>query len=355
MIPSGFQLVLCLSLLGFAIGCGSTQRESNTVIPQSRSVSTETLPSDEQLSKWEVGLIDSNDLCLADAFGNKKAVLAKNVEDFVWSPDGKLLAYSSDRKVMLRNMATGKVSQLINAWNQPKLTEVVPEEDWSFRPLCFDLDKQVLVVTDENDLYIVSLSPHPDWNAYPFLTQWNMTENAAAWSPSGKYLAFTRNGDVWLAEKGGDDKMDDLWSSIVLDYYNNANRLVAVATFNDVPRGVSVATPYWADGLSWTSDEKRLVFQYQRYGGSGVSEVGYIDLEPSTERAWGTYDGLKAKVTWIDCEYLVLDPQVCPDGKTLSGRIDIAEGWTWALMSWDGKQTRKLFGDAEKVRWRPAP
>jgi len=125
--------------------------------------------------------------------------------------------------------------------------------------------------------------------------------------------------------------------------------------------GVSLVTPSWVDEIAWTRDERRLVFHFCRVDGSGVAEIGYLDLQPvnKADRVpddWATWSGFKYSVQWILDG--VWSPQICPDGATLSftafheasdGRLDLFLG------SWDRKERRRILTNAENPDWRPMP
>lgn len=184
------------------------------------------------------------------------------------------------------------------------------------------------------------------------------------WSHSGRFMAFTEMGDVLLA-----DRQTNNWKGFrygsdptnlsSVNYYDDACRVAPLATWLLGEIGASAHTPLWVDGFSWTPDDKRLYFHYQRQGGSGVSDVGYIDLVPDQtsgyRKPW--FAGYRFQVRWIDVKghVLLFDPAVCPDGSAVAVTMMNNEDSSYSLSLIDdkGDVLATLGPDLWQAAWRP--
>jgi len=153
-----------------------------------------------------------------------------------------------------------------------------------------------------------------------------------AWSPSGRKLAFTRNGDIWVttAEGGlpGDPRGD--WE---------ARRVAAVARFDEPVRRAS-RDNRCATRLSWHPDERRLVYGYDRLQGSGFNEVHLLDTRAG-------HDSVVVRDA--------LEPCVSPDGRFILyrayGEACGPDGFCVCAISLDGRQRVKLVSKGSQPAW----
>lgn len=307
---------------------------------------------------WEVAFARGGDVWMARANGSHLKRLAKKANDPRWSPDGRKLAFSRNGAVWVLNLATGKerrVAQFSAKDKASKGTQVYA--DWDPKHpilLCSTMNTNTVRMVQYT-------SEHPDEQIlHGILT---LPTYAPAWSPSGKTLAFVRAGDIWVAHAFTNSMGQYPDKSVgwidANTYYDDAQRLAPLAIFNDAETGASLITPYWVDELAWTRNERRLAFHFRRVGGSGVAEIGYLDLQrvknsDSVPQDWATWSGFKYTVHWILDD--VWSPRICPDGKTLSftafheasdGHFDLFLG------SWDGKKRRRILTNVENPDWRP--
>lgn len=283
--------------------------------------------------RWQLAFERADDLWVSRADGSQLVRIARKSHNPRWSRDGKKLAYYRDGKVYAFDFATRKESVAGVATYRPS--------DYGDCYLDWDPKTRIILCSAINGdgIQLIGgggsiLKPrNAAWFTY-----------GQRWSPSGKTLAFIRNGDVWIANR-------DLAqvSSDARNYYDAANRLAPLATFNDIELGASAQTPFWVDDLEWTRDEKRLVFHFQRHGGSGVSEIGYLDLRPGEPDVHNT-SGFSYTVHWILEQ--VLSPRICPDGKTLSC-VTIGQTMDLTVCSWDGHAKRTVLKSVENPDWRP--
>jgi hypothetical protein len=174
-------------------------------------------------------------------------------------------------------------------------------------------------------------------------------------------MLFTSDGDIWLGER--QLNLNDLLKGYRLKVsYVDAIRLAPLAFFFD-GQGGSVSTPFWVDDLAWFPDEKSLVFHYQRQGGGGVSNVGFIDLTPvsapkdmhSINKWFNSLSGYKIEIRWLDDS--ASGPAICPDGLTVSVSKDFkgsAVGeFGLVLIDKAGNNVKSLIPEAEQAAWRP--
>lgn len=129
------------------------------------------------------------ELWLWDAEGGHKSRVDANVADenwLIWSPDGKRVAYNSQRTRGLdlygRDIGAGKPETLL----------AIDEERGQW-PVSWSPDgKNLLVVTNTqetgNDIWVLPLGKKSQ--PYPFLAS-EAQENWAAFSPNGKWVAFS--------------------------------------------------------------------------------------------------------------------------------------------------------------------
>jgi Tol biopolymer transport system component len=129
------------------------------------------------------------ELWLYDAEGRQRSRVDDNVADenwLIWSPDGKRIAHNSQRTRGLdiygRELGANKLEQLL----------AVDEERGQW-PVSWSPDgKNLLVVTNTqetgNDIWVLPLGKNS--KPYPFLAS-EAQENWAAFSPNGKWVAFS--------------------------------------------------------------------------------------------------------------------------------------------------------------------
>jgi len=182
--------------------------------------------------------------------GVRKANLPQDAEGLVWSPDGKLLAYSggapgeTDSKgdVLIANGDGSKV-RVAAGW--PESTEEYPAWSPDGRKIAFS-SNHALSSDEVRALWVVDLEtshisrlPVPKERPYP------STDVHPAWSPDGKSIAFQTN-------RGGGERRTSIW--VIDSDGSNARRLTtAVGEFP-----------------SWSPDGTRIAFN----GISGITIVG---------------------------------------------------------------------------------
>ncbi|HTQ09960.1 MAG TPA: hypothetical protein VMI31_07825 [Fimbriimonadaceae bacterium] len=288
---------------------------------------------------WVVAFQRDNGIWVSRADGHGLRKIVAKGQDPRWSPDGKRLAYYRDGAIHVFSFAARKDALAGAVHCKPDSFMNRCYIDWDPRTpiiLCASIsgDGIQLIGADEGNTILkaegVTYCPR--------------------WSPSGRELAFARDGDIWLAHR-------DLHQIRMetFDYYGNANRLAPLAMFNDAESGGSAETPFWVDELEWTRDERRLVFHFQRQGGSGVSEIGYLDLRRTRGTLHSNISGFSYATHWIlGKDRMAFSPAICPDGETLSYvAIDDNGDLSLYVCAWDGSHRRRILRDVENPDWRP--
>lgn len=289
---------------------------------------------------WQVVFERQGDLYLSRADGKGLQKLARGGSWPRWSPDGKQVAFFRGEKLWTIDVRTHVEKALAN-------TEPV-EENAGFS-IEWDPKRPVILFGSDSarGIGIVDLRSGKTGRILDRWTHWYTW--GGRWSPSGRYLGFIRNGDVWLANRSA-ETMREPGSATEGDYYDAANRLAAIAVFNDVEHGASIATPYWVDDLAWTKDESKLVFHFQRQGGSGVSEIGFLDLKRNPKPSWDNVTAFKTTTRWILKD--AHTPRLCPDGQTLS-YVSLGENGGLYVCSWEGRSKKFVMRDVANPDWRP--
>lgn len=345
------MVLRALIIASFAIGAYAAEAPVGLKVPSSDRRLSDAIKASPG---WELAFVREGDLWVAHADGSHLARIAKLADSPVWSHNGRLLAYRQSSNLCVLDFERNHTVMLskrldINDGDVLQMT---------FDPQCPSL---VVAIGEGLRVYDLQVSGLSD----DILTQLNWTEGSPTWSPTGAMLAFTRNGDVWVASRdversraagrlsgsgyeGGFADQD----GFTVDYYDDARRLAALAVWNDGEIGVSARTPFWVDDLAWTTDERRIAFHFQRIGGSGVSQIGYLELEPvPLSRSWADECGFKVTTHWLtSLDEFTFCPRICPDGETLSF---INEGYNLCLADWEGKSRHKLLENVDQFAWRP--
>lgn len=293
------------------------------------------------LAKWQIAYESHASIYLAQGdFSNAK----KLIEDGgypAWSGGGRYLAYLQYKhKVRVRDLQTGKTYDVCDI--DPK---DVDDFDWK---LTFSTDQTFLFVPTKDGIHVYDfVNPTHQKIAMRATMAW--TEATPTMSPSGKNLAFTRNGDVWISNRS-----EETGNPSVLDYgscyFIDARRVAPLAVFNDTDGG-SASTPYLVNDLVWL-DEKHLWYHVQRYGGSGVSKIGLITLNNS-KYGYPTQDSTTTKLL-TDPDKTVFGPGLCPDGKTLTAIMHDGDDFSLFTVDSNVNPIRVICkGLVDRYAWRP--
>lgn len=185
-----------------------------------------------------------------DGAGLRKANLPQDAEGLVWSPDGRLLAYSggapgeTDSKGDVL-IAKGDGSEVRLAAGWPDSTEEYPAWSPDGRKIVFS-SNHALSSDEVRVLWVVDLeTSHISRLTTPAEKPYLSTDVHPTWSPDGKSIAFQTN-------RGGGEQSASIWV-IRADGSNLRQLTSAVGEFP-----------------SWSPDGARIAFN----GSSGITIVG---------------------------------------------------------------------------------
>jgi hypothetical protein len=296
-------------------------------------------------SQWQVAFEREGDIWIANGDGSNERLLIKNGSAPEWSPDGEQIAFVRAGSVLTAD-ANGKSVKLLHraaedidtgnddvsiSWN-PQTTEIVYSQQVGDGTGIF------YVRDGDKSKAISDLQPGTSATAYRFSSNSN-----PEWSPTGTYMAFARNGDVWLCKRTFEEQTDNWDTGFVWD----ADRLAATARYDAAVYRASreIVGAYW---LSWSGDERSLAYGVRRMGGSGTNEIHVLRLEAAEDSMIGKS---VVKDELIDDG---LYPAFCPDGQTLSyaKQSEGDHGWHVVIRQPSGK-TQAIIKDAWQPAWRP--
>lgn len=257
--------------------------------------------------KWEIGYYKNDIYYLTNSNGKNKTLLTKRIYPY-WSPDKQKIAYIEENEVCLAN------------------------SDGS----------QILQITDDK-----------------------LLKSDIAWSPSGKYLAFTinheddedllygsYNGEIYIATNTGEvtrltnspasSDNNPSWSPdekmIAFDSYSDpidtGGYIVYTVSISVVNLENGNSTILTTDGLNpiWFPNGKQLLFE------SVDDQICKIELENQNSSC-------------ITSGYTDYAPQFSPDGKFIAfTRID--KDWSIYIMKPDGSDQTKLVNGIFPI-WSP--
>lgn len=315
---------------------------------------------------WKLLFVRYGDIWIANGDGTGQRLLIKNGCKPCWSPDRRHIAFFRDGDLWIANA---------DGTNQRKLTSFPPpSSDWDWllldRSLGVSWDPKVKRITFSRlekfwvtpvgskkgeivygssifDLLLNSprreMRIHFDiYNGDAFYQfAWH---SAPAWSPSGKYLAFVRNGDIWIAYRG--DEFEERSPLIRPGAHRtwewDVTRLLAAAEF-DAPTYRSSRENYGVTCLSWSPDEKRLAYSIRRLTGSGFWEVRVLELDE--DWSFAERESIVKKQWKIDDGE---DPCFSPDGRFI---VYWAVEGVLRVATVDGKQRWDLIEDGDEPAW----
>lgn len=184
-------------------------------------------------------------LCVVDAVGRGRRVVARGVLGAAWSPRGLRLAYARPNGVFV-----------VNADGSGRRRLARKEAGVSIRSLAWSADSRRLVLAqgrEYNDLEIHTA--HADGTNVKPLTNNAVHDLQPSWAPDGRQLAFVRMrgsfADIWLMDASG-----------------RGQRLVVRDGFNP----------------SWTRDASRIVFSRWIRGGTRLYSTYSVSVSGADEQ-----------------------------------------------------------------------
>jgi Tol biopolymer transport system component len=319
-------------------------------------------PVSATLRSWKLAFVRNGDIWVSKGDGTDQKLIIKKGQAPSWSPDKSRIAFVRDNTIWVA-MADGSEQRPVTApWRyyDPKHNAWFSDIAISWHPkhriLTFSrpevykvdrVEETADIIPSQNtsggtivgssifDVHLNGKAQEKTTVRYDLFaggTSFFFADHAhPAWSPSGRKLAFTRNGDIWLAEmaNGPEGEPPGGWE---------VRRLAAVASY-DEPTMRASRENCGATKLSWSPDERHLVYGYERLQGSGFNEVHVLDMKNGK-------DSLLVEDAHNPC--------FSPDGKFVaywSGGC--GEGMSVCIrsVSIDGKTKRKLVEEGRDPAW----
>jgi Tol biopolymer transport system component len=324
---------------------------------------------------WKLAFVRKDDLWVANGDGTGQHLLIHHATQPCWSPDRKRIAFARDNNVWIANADGTQQRQLTFQWHKNQS----PDEDDEVLGISWDpkdnslvfghaetftvqrsgmkapVDSSILREQKEmnpqrsgeqagstvegSSLFRVSSAP----GRTAVKTILDFTEQGAhyafsnqdspAWSRNGTWLAFARNGDIWtrqrLHEPGPEGEAMEI------------TRLAAPAEFDD-PNSRGSRTNMGVARLSWSPNERMLLYGVRRLDGSGIAEIHLLTL-----RIDGDYIVVKAEHCLTNDGF---DACFSPDGRWIAYHCWTGDSSIF-LLSPDGNTRRRLIRDADQPAW----
>ncbi len=252
--------------------------------------------ADDKLSETVLLFARNNSIWVYEFESKKQYEIIKNADNPACSPDGRQVAFTRGSNIWMVDLPTGKQNQI---------TKFIPVKDNIVQNLTWYPSGPYILFERSEQYEIRSMNGKnpvvwPDGEFEPrsrrilLSSIWLMRIGKTAkkfigytgghgggtvgtdlsqvefpsWSPDGEEIAFSRNGDIWMA---GVESLEEPF-----EYYQKGElRLLPIATLI-VSYGGSVGSK-GARKISWFPDGKKLVFTVSRMYGSGVGELWTVD------------------------------------------------------------------------------
>jgi Tol biopolymer transport system component len=323
----------------------------------------ESAPLTETLRPWKVAFVRDSNIWVCNGDGTDQKIIIENGQRPAWSPDKSLIAFVRRGDVWLAMADGSNQLPLTSQWADPAANREPGFSDvsisWHPRDgsITFshaevfkaervhetagivparNATSGVIVGSSIFDMRPSGMEPGKAVVRYDIFsngTSFSFANHGhPAWSPSGKKLAFTRNGDIWIAEAESSSAGEPPsgWE---------AKRLAAVAVL-DEPTNRASRQNLGATRLSWHPDGRRLIYGYDRLQGSGFNEVHLLDT-------------LTRKDSLIVRD--ALEPCLSPNGNFILyesyGDACGSDGFCVCAVSLDGKSRTKILSRGTQPVW----
>jgi Tol biopolymer transport system component len=282
----------------------------------------------EPLKAWKLAFVRDGNVWVANGDGTDQRRVIENGQAPSWSPDRKQIAFVRDRNIWVAAADGSKQRPLTFQWKKdnpllkPELVDI--RISWNPRYDSVTFSHQEVFKVERidginglvlypryapenlilgNSIFDVEVGGETPKKATPRYDLYGHEGGASnyfvdqgypSWSRSGKKLAFTRYGDIWVTtviEKEDEEDRENF----------DTTRVAAVAIY-DEPTLRASRWDLGATTLSWAPDEKHLLYGYQRIGGSGLAEVHLLDIDTG-------------KDVRLLADTAVIEPMLSPDGK----------------------------------------
>lgn len=323
---------------------------------------TRALP--EMLRPWKLAFVRDSNIWMSNGDGTDQKLIIENGKLPSWSPDKSQIAFARRNNIWIAKADGSEQRPITSHWKEDEPNREFRSSNLSIswhpkkalltfsHPEVFKAErvdgivgimptreaaKGVIFTSSIFDIRLTAIEPRKAIVRYDLFergTSFFFADHAhPAWSPEGNKLAFTRNGDIWIAEakNGFEGEAPIGWE---------AKRLVAVASYDESTyrssrnnRGVT--------RLSWHPDGRHLAYGYDRLQGSGFNEAHLLDAKSG-----------KHSIIIKDA----LDPCFSPDGRFIVF-------WTYGVeqcgteticvctVTLDGKNRQKLITNGRDPSW----
>jgi Tol biopolymer transport system component len=318
----------------------------------------------ETLRPWKLAFVRDNNIWVSNGDGTDQKLIIENGQTPSWSPDKSQIAFVRQNNIWVAKADGSKQRPITSQWKKydpnrkswssnvsiswhPKNGSLTFSHPEGFKAERVDgtagivptrnAARGIIVGSSIFDVRLSGTEPGKAIVRYDLFeggTSFFFADHAhPAWSPSGKKLAFTRNGDIWIAEmeNGSEGEPPSGWE---------VKRLAAVASY-DEPTNRGSRNNHGATRLSWHPDGRHLAYGYDRLQGSGFNEVHLLDTESG-----------KDSIIIEDA----LDPCFSPDGRfivywTYGDEQCGMRGICICAVTLDGKKRQKLVTNGRDPSW----
>lgn len=373
-LPAAAALLLALAVLSLPLRPRAPSRSARLrplPTPQPR-----TLP---RAPSWRLAFVRGDDIWTANPDGSDPRRVIRGGHAPCWAPDKHRIAFERAGNVWVAN-ADGTAERQVTdlAYDGNRAGEIQIAWDPVDDVLTFSCPVQYRLATlfgrhpvpSDDDAFTGTAIfdvpataarvryPEVRFDIYESGTGFLFSDHIApAWSRPGRVLAFVRNGDIWVAIRRGGRWSEDLSFSqppdrpagrrTPGDWAWDVTRLAAPATF-DAPSYRASRENHSVTRLSWSSDERSLVYGIRRVGGSGFEEARLLRVNWTEDGApWAE---IREDRDLDDC---AMDPCFAPDGSKVAC-------WTYAttdhedgirFLSIDRTPLQGFIEHAEQPAW----
>jgi hypothetical protein len=311
------------------------------------------------ISRWKIAFVRDGDIWTANGDGSGQQRVIRRGTAPCWSPDRREIAFARDDNVWVAKAdgsgerqltvcpgsdAGGSNARPIDiSWDRIENSITFSHADW------FDFHRAGETETLHSSFQAIFDARPEDVREeiragrfqpldFPGLTD----VNHPAWSRSGRQLAFTRGGDIWLStreERMGDEEYAP-WNF-------TTTRLAAVAEASVPTYGGSSCYIIVVTHLSWSPDERSLAYSIRRNG--GTSDHNQVHLLRLRARE----GGLDVRQDRILADSAAWDPCFSPDGRLIA-YVDGEAPWgstTVCVVPAGGGKKRVLIRNADEPAW----
>ena len=322
-------------------------------------------PLPETLRPWKLAFVRDGNIWVSSGDGTDQKLVIKNGHAPAWSPDRSRIAFVRDNNIWLAEADGSRQRPVTSHWKKddrkrdtgfsdvririswhPKSDSITFSHPEEFRVERVDSTAGIvpaknaaggtLIGTSIFEVRLTGTEPGKAIVRYDLFeggTGFFFADHAnPAWAPSGKKLAFTRNGDLWIAgmKNGPEGEPPVGWE---------VKRVAAVASY-DEPTFRASRSNRGATGLSWHPAGRHLAYGYGRLQGSGFNEVHLLDTETGRD-------------SMIAAD--ALEPCFSPDGTFIVywtyAEEQCGKGICICAVSRDGKHRWKLVPGGKDPVW----